>query len=424
MPDLAVLAVKDGLLKEDISPSDVTGICPTGNCTWPDYQSLGVCSDVVDVSQRITSNPRKRSGSTRAGRDYSVPDTKDTVDSGDKPSFSGTTLATEELGDTLWIGSQDIINHQYQGTNKLIQFYTIYVRDLTTWDEHQDYTKNYRDELTALQVTLSLCLYTYRTSMTFGVTNTTTISKETDLDWTQDSEINDGVSSDMMSTTYGSEKFSMDGFNQRSWNDFLTYETFLGSAQFRSAKPGQSGGNFTENDAVRSIANSVYVDHAGINGLSELMGNLAVSLTNAYVPPLQSCTFTSLYVLRCISRLRTTTDTPENEPGTTSSFEVYFKFQWPWMIAPIAAVILSLLFLLLTIELSRRSKVPVWKSSLLALLLSLSSGLRRDIGGAKGPLDMHERAQGRNVRLEAKDGQWQIAYADLHPREPISEVTY
>ena len=273
--------MKDGLLTEDISPSDVTGICPTGNCTWPDYQSLGVCSDVVDVSQRITSNPRKRSDSTSAGRNYSVPDTKDTVDFYHKPSFSGTTLATQELGDTLWIGSQDIINNQYQGINKLIQFYNIYVRDLTKWDEHQDYMENYKDELTALQVTLSLCLYTYRTSMIFGVTNKTTISKETNLDLEQDSGTNDGVTSDMISTMYGSEKFSMDGFNQRSWNGFLTYETFLGSAQFRSAKPGQAGGNLTENDAVRSIAASVYVDHAGIDGLSKLMDKLAVSLTNA-----------------------------------------------------------------------------------------------------------------------------------------------
>ena len=286
---MAVLAVKDGLLRDDISPSDVTGICPTGNCTWPDYQSLGVCSDVVDVSQRITSNRRPRSEFTRSGRNYSVPDTRDTVDFYDKPSFSGTTLATEELGDTLWIGSQDTINNQYQGTNKLIQFYTIFVRDLTTWDKHQDFTKDYKNELTALQVTLSLCVYTYRTSMTFGVTETTTISKETNLNWIQDSETIDRITSNMISTTYRSEKFSMGEFNQRSWYDFFTYETFLGTAQFRSAKPNQDGGNFTSNDAVRSIANSVYGDHAGIEGLSRLMDRLAVSLTNAYVPPLQAC---------------------------------------------------------------------------------------------------------------------------------------
>lgn len=295
MPDLAVLAVKDGLLRKDISPSGVTGVCPTGNCTWPDYQSLGVCADVVDVSERITSNRRRQSESTRpAGRNYAVPDTKDTVGlkNGyfyDKPSFSGTILATGELRDTLWIGSQDTVNDQYQGTNKLIQFYTIYVRDLTTWDKHKDFTQDYKNELTALQVTLSLCVYTYRTSMTFGVTNTTTISKETNLDWIQDSETNDGVASNMISTTYGPERFSMGGFNQASWSDFFTFETFLGAAQFRSAKPGEEGGNFTENDSVRSVANSVYVDHAGIDGLSKLMDTLAVSLTNAYVLPLQSC---------------------------------------------------------------------------------------------------------------------------------------
>ena len=37
-----VKAVRDnGLTNQNASPSNVTGDCPTGNCTWADYSSMG-----------------------------------------------------------------------------------------------------------------------------------------------------------------------------------------------------------------------------------------------------------------------------------------------------------------------------------------------------------------------------------------------
>ncbi|KAI4119315.1 MAG: hypothetical protein LQ345_000752 [Seirophora villosa] len=125
-----------------------------------------------------------------------------------------------------------------------------------------------------------------------------------------------------METTNGSETFSMSELNQWSWNQFLTFQTFLGTAAYRPNVTNNPE-NITENDAVRSIADSLYNDSAGIEGLSKLMDNLAVSMT---------------------STLRTTTETPKEEPGTVTSYEVHFQFLPGWMAVPIASVILSLIF--------------------------------------------------------------------------------
>lgn len=85
-----------------------------------------------------------------------------------------------------------------------------------------------------------------------------------------------------METTNGSETFSMSELNQWSWNQFLTFQTFLGTAAYRPNVTNNPE-NITENDAVRSIADSLYNDSAGIEGLSKLMDNLAVSMTSTYV---------------------------------------------------------------------------------------------------------------------------------------------
>ena len=47
-----------GFVNSSISSSTVAqppaSVCPTGNCTWPLYSSLGVCSIYVDVSSQVS----------------------------------------------------------------------------------------------------------------------------------------------------------------------------------------------------------------------------------------------------------------------------------------------------------------------------------------------------------------------------------
>ena len=62
--------------------------------------------------------------------------------------------------------------------------------------------------------------------------------------------------------------------------------------------------------------------------------------------------------------------------------------------------------------LSRKRKIPAWKSSLLAVVLGLTSEARRDWGAIRRPREMEETAKGRSIRLEANGGQWQMVKAD------------
>lgn len=46
-----------GLSNNSATLSAVVTNCNTGNCTWPPYPSLGICANVVDISDRLSPNP-------------------------------------------------------------------------------------------------------------------------------------------------------------------------------------------------------------------------------------------------------------------------------------------------------------------------------------------------------------------------------
>ncbi|KAL8877925.1 MAG: hypothetical protein Q9198_004161 [Flavoplaca austrocitrina] len=208
----------------------------------------------------------------------------------DRPTARETVLETFRLGQTLWVGASNPWKSLPQGkgskpymppgVDTLEQFYVLYVPDLTRWDE-LDKTEDHKDELVALQAKLSLCVNTYHSNMTFGVMNTQLVSQEKNLNWQTGTETLEGNRFDTVTVTHGGEKFWMSEDNRESFYKHLSLQTFTGSASMRSEEP-DGGGNLTENDIVRSIAESLYNDRAGIQGLSELLNNLAMSMSNAY----------------------------------------------------------------------------------------------------------------------------------------------
>ena len=167
------LAIEAGLTNTDTSPSSVTGDCPTSDCTWPDYLSLGICSSVDDVTPRITEHCESPNDNGDPNScTYSVPALKQ------HPPFSGTNLSH---GATLFVGASNPVNHtSYPALNTLVEFYIIYLKNLSVL---KDFEPSYTNQLVALKGTLDLCLYEYRTTVTNGTTNTTQIDMLTDLDW-------------------------------------------------------------------------------------------------------------------------------------------------------------------------------------------------------------------------------------------------
>lgn len=266
-------AITDGLLK-NVSPSDVPGQCPTGNCTFEAYQSMGVCSEVVDVSSSITSRcTTEASQNNPAGCNYSVPAINE------EPTATETSLTVSEYDrPTLWVGASDPFVYNFPEIYTLAQFYVIYVPDLDKWATY-DLTEDHKEEMVVFKATLNLCLYTYNTTMTFGVTKTDQVSKITNLDWQEGTEHVETTPFPTVTTRHGNETFWMSQLNIQSFNQHLALETFTGTATFKPKGP-DGYGNLTQNDAVRAIAYSIYYQPSASQGLSDLMDRFAVSLTN------------------------------------------------------------------------------------------------------------------------------------------------
>lgn len=293
--------------------------------------------------------------------------------------------------DTFWIGASTILDgYTYPDNNTLVELYVIYAPDLNKWNLF-DAADNHKGDLIALRVTLSLCLYTYNTTMMLGVTDTQEVSRSTISEW-QNIRYYNGT---MFFDTNG-ETFGMDNQIMKAFNNYLSAQTFVGKAQMVGSDVPKTNGfadlhSTYDTDAASAIALSIYGQPAGMQGLAQRMDNFAISLTNA---------------------LRTTSDLIETHPGIASTIEVYIQIVWPWMIVPVASIFLSLIFLVLTMSLSKRRKIPVLKSSLLAALLGLDTDTRRDLGGITSAAAMEKHAGQRNVRLESDGTEWHIVKED------------
>ncbi|KAL8783984.1 MAG: hypothetical protein Q9213_004235 [Squamulea squamosa] len=236
---------------------------------------MGVCSDVLEVSSTITSECRYSGRQFYpAGCNYSVP----AID--EDQTSTGTTMVNGQGKQILWIGASNTPNYRYPDLITLVQFYVIYVPDLAKWETF-DLTDDHKDDLTAFQINLSLCLYRYNTTMVNGITTTTQIDKITDIEWQTDSAVeDDGTTSfNTLKTTHDSETFWMSDLNKKAFFNYLTLQTFTGYASMSPAG-SHKGFNLTSSDIVREITSSVYNDPPQ---LIALMDNLAVSMTNGYV---------------------------------------------------------------------------------------------------------------------------------------------
>lgn len=91
--------------------------------------------------------------------------------------------------------------------------------------------------------------------------------------------------------------------------------------------------------------------------------------------------------------------------GKSYSLRPYVSVRWAWLTLPALLVLLSLVVLLSTIIQTRQRKVKIWKTSAVATLRGLGTGLHGELGGLGGTSAMEEEAEGRRVRLVRREGE-------------------
>lgn len=118
---------------------------------------------------------------------------------------------------------------------------------------------------------------------------------------------------------------------------------------------------------------------SGLNAASDItatMDRVAVAMTNT---------------LRDFSNLTV--------QGQSGSMELYIQISWPWLALPVLSVILETILLISVITVTRKHRLPIWKTSELALLFhgldfSLDDRVKRHKVS-----EMEEAATALRVRL-------------------------
>ena len=168
---LPILSIQNaagaGLLRNDSDPSQVSGFCPTANCTWEPYDSLALCSTVEDVTSAIilechnhTSLPDNSllnsetcNISTTALKAAGSPDIEMHIGSHPDPFFAVSNIDgyVTSNGSTIWLDVFVFYSFQDNMSPLKIQL---------------------GKTLFALKSRLSPCLQKLQTNMNNGVTNT------------------------------------------------------------------------------------------------------------------------------------------------------------------------------------------------------------------------------------------------------------
>lgn len=295
---MANIALLEGLIQTKTNLSAVAPFCSTGNCTWPEYSSLGICSNVEDISSTIINNDCnitdfeeifQVAGITNPGYpcfNYSLPELIFA------DSLESTKNITLSNGDATWglvdqLGLMQILTlaSTLRDTSSLYTASLMYQPDLLTS------INSSLSSPVAYSIALDLCIQTYQSTTSNGITNTT-ISSSQLLPLNSKKILgNNGLSInltgdvvDMMSV--GNDTF---GITQGGIADLtLSIEGFFSDSCFEIIPDGQIDSLYTQSGASdyclftsgEPFLNLLSNSTNKLPALIEKMQNIATSLTN------------------------------------------------------------------------------------------------------------------------------------------------
>ena len=270
------VAINSAIQQAPASFSDVQAICPTGNCTFPDYETMGVCSEAEDVSSTIVRNCHRRfPGDKTPNCFYSVKDLQD------DPPYREDNMTIFDISMSLWVGAGDTgigDNTEYTNPVSLGTFYTIYFHNKGDINSMDSESSDYTPVLTAVKGSLNLCTMTLQTNVTNGVTSTTQTQQTSDLPWAKSQMTINGTDTPVISATAADGKdYYITQHSGRGFKIYLADEIFWGNSQTLT------GGYWGSTPAAATLT-GLLVDkpiQEGLDGLTKMLDNMGVAMTNA-----------------------------------------------------------------------------------------------------------------------------------------------
>lgn len=337
-------ALYNGVFSRNLtaSTSSVTSNCPSGNCTFPSYASLAVCSTCEDVTSLLeyTSREHRLGGTYR----YSLPNGHAFISAQTSVALLNITSGTTSIvlsGRSLLLNSETLA--PYVSVASIANISVI---------------ASAKEGPHAYDCVLSFCAKSYKATETFNVFEETTLDVFDKLKPTishkKRPEYNETITFDLPSThltTIGSRNrtFSINP------NALWALQASVGVTLI-----GDCGTNVVgQYDFSTGIAQGFYL--AGTDNVVRTIGNIADALTNAI--RMNSGQFVQ---------------------GSSSVVKTHIHVQWWWLGLPLVLVLLGIGFLGVTAWKTWKSNVPSWRMSALAVMEhGVNSSFTRHGGGGE-----------------------------------------
>ncbi|PNP42052.1 hypothetical protein THARTR1_11199 [Trichoderma harzianum] len=364
-----------GIYLDSIQP---TLTCPSGNCTWTDIHTLGVCSSCQNITSTLTRDCSNGDfvafletvGPTISQCQFKTPhnQTLQTVFATmrDEQGVFGTQWNASALFAGVEVTDAPATLVSFEAVQPLAMPASISLDDV-------------RDlPVAGWSCTLSLCAKTYPfINVTNGVINVTAPKEDSLLFGNTDTPYDDLYSE----TSSAIGNYSFQAIDLENLNSYL-------SVLF-------STGFFSEGINTMNTNALVYLDSApeappvgsrlGLEvDIDAAMNRLASSMTES---------------------IRSSQNSTAHA-GQTLVEKTFIHVSWGWLALPVALAVLSFALVIVAIAVTRQSGVEVWKTEVLPLLFAQLRGFEAeevDIGGASGCRILEERGLRLRANLSRPD---------------------
>ena len=386
-PDLRMKAAAySGFVGPLNSMYNVSAVCNSGNCTWPQFSTLGICSSCTNITDQIEGSEDIMNLSN--GFRLNAVSTYYGAHMADMTYLNVTT--TKNLYQHLYSGVGDFSQYNLNNMSLVYSERGSLIIDFLVLRAPSG-NINIRS---AHECVLQYCVKTLSATQINGELVETEVHT-----WMNNTEPAGLYADDAVLTTpvedpssnYELESTAPEYFLRPPEQDHeftvalesqvqmtTWFYTFLqGNATWVWPRTGE----IHSNDQIQGIDNSL---GEGENGLSQVMTNVADAMTVA---------------------LRTNSN--ETTAGLVHTNEAYIHIRWPWITLPLAIYLLVVAFLAMVVVSgrSRDQPVQVWKNSGISAMLHgvEAESLRRRLGPLDKQDDIDSAAKDLVVRLMPGD---------------------
>ncbi|KAK7714007.1 hypothetical protein SLS57_007294 [Botryosphaeria dothidea] len=369
------------------SPLSFSYTCSTGNCSWPDFNTLGICSTCRNVTSECKKKPitlktpdpaKNESGTPEVVNQHITPggivlNISAPFEISEEEDGMTTTYGYNQGSGNLITGNVSDSESQYDAKNQSIITLAVANTSRTSdkFDEAGMYGREplvYSDTPDILECSLVWCAKSFRNVRVVNGTMGPYIVNNVEL-----------IKNEALSST-----------KNNSWS---TKDLMIFNAN-RSDIPDNFTVALMDNFDLQDYLEAFfefqvegYMDSSSFNtGLSLL----SVKNTSATIAAVADA-----LTLQLLLGPNTT-----RHDGTAYTPEIYVKVRWAWLIFPGLLAILGAIFLTTSLIISRRHQASYfWKSSLIPLMFHGISGWDEGGSSVDNRKEMDELAKDMRIRL-------------------------